>query len=60
MAQTVENLPAMWEVQVRSLSCEDPLEEGIVYPLQCFCLENSVSRGAWGLQSMELLGVVHN
>ena len=27
MAQTVKNLPAMWESWVRSLGWEDPLEE---------------------------------
>ena len=27
MAQTVKNLPAMRETQVRSLGCEDALEE---------------------------------
>ena len=29
VAQMVENPPAMWEVQVPSLSCEDPLEKGM-------------------------------
>ena len=29
MAQTVKNLPAMWETRVRSLGWEDPLEEGM-------------------------------
>ena len=29
MAQTVKNLPAMQETQVRSLDWEDPLEEGM-------------------------------
>ena len=29
MAQTVKNLPAMQETQVRSLDCKDPLEEGM-------------------------------
>jgi len=29
MTQTVQNLPAMWETQVRSLSLEDPLEKGM-------------------------------
>ena len=29
MAQTVKNLPAMHETQVRSLDCKDPLEEGM-------------------------------
>ena len=28
-AQTVKNLPAMWEIQVQSLGQEDPLEEGM-------------------------------
>ena len=28
-AQTVENLPPMWETQVQSLGWEDPLEKGI-------------------------------
>ena len=27
MAQTVKNLPAMWETQVLSLDWEDPLEK---------------------------------
>ena len=29
MAQTVKNLPAMWETWVRSLGWEDPLEESM-------------------------------
>ena len=28
MAQTVKNLPAIWETQVRPLGQEDPLEKG--------------------------------
>ena len=28
VAQLVKNLPAVWETWVRSLGCEDPLEEG--------------------------------
>ena len=30
VAQTVKNLPAMWETQVQSLGQEDPLEEEMV------------------------------
>ena len=30
MAQTAENLPAMWETWVHSLGQEDPLEEGML------------------------------
>ena len=29
VAQTVKNLPAMWETRVRSLGREDPLEKGM-------------------------------
>ena len=29
MAQTVKNLPVMWEIQVQSLGWEDPLEKEI-------------------------------
>ena len=29
VAQTVKNLPAMWETWVQSLGWDDPLEEGI-------------------------------
>ena len=28
LAQTVKNLPAMWETWIRSLGWEDPLERG--------------------------------
>ena len=30
MAQTVKNLPAMWEIQVRFLGWKDPLEKEMV------------------------------
>ena len=29
MAQTVKNLPSMWETQVRSLGQENPMEKGM-------------------------------
>ena len=45
MAQTVKNLPAMQEIQVRFLGQEDPLE-GNGNPLQYPCLENFMDRGA--------------
>ena len=47
MAQIVKNLPAMLETQVQFLSGEDPPGEGNGHPLQYFCLENSMDRGAW-------------
>ena len=47
MAQTVKNLPAMQETQVRSLSWEDSPGERNGYSLQNSCLENSMARGGW-------------
>ena len=48
------SLPAMQETQFRSLGWEDPLEKATYfttmsngYPLQYYCLENSMVRGAW-------------
>ena len=41
------NLPAMWEIWVRSLDGEDPLEKGMAIHFQYPCLENSMERGAW-------------
>ena len=51
MAQTVKNLPVMKETWVWSSgSGRSPREEN-GYPLQYSCLENSMDRGAWVLQS---------
>ena len=44
MAQTVKDLPAMWEAWVQSLGWEDPLEEGMATHSS---LKNSMDRGAW-------------
>ena len=32
---------------VQSLGGEDPVEEGNGNPFQCYCLEDSMDRGAW-------------
>ena len=47
MTQTIKNLPTMRETWIRSLDWEDPLEKGMVNPLQYSFLENSMDRGAW-------------
>ena len=39
-AQTVKNLPAMWETWVHSLGWEDPLEEGMATHSSILGLEN--------------------
>ena len=44
MAQTVKNLPAMQETQVRFRGQEHPLEKGMA---TLSCLENPMDRGAW-------------
>ena len=33
VVQALKNLPEMWEIWIRSLSWEDPLEEGMATPL---------------------------
>ena len=40
MAQLIKNLPTMWEMWVRSLGWEDPLEKGKASPLRHSGLEN--------------------
>ena len=41
------NLPAVWEIRVRSLDGEDPLEKGMAIHFQYPCLENPRGGGAW-------------
>ena len=43
MSQMVKNLPAMQEIQVRSLGREDPLEKGMA----TYSPGESMDRGAW-------------
>ena len=47
MTQTVKNLLAVLETQIRFLDWDDPLENGMAYPLQYSYLENPMDRGAW-------------
>ena len=62
VAQTVKNLPARQETWVRSLGWEDLLEKGMAAHSSGLenCLENSMNRGAWWLQSMGSQRVGHN
>ena len=52
MAQTVKNLPAMWETQVRSLGWEDPLEKGIATYSSILAWRIWWTEEPGGLQSM--------
>ena len=46
VAQTVKNLPTIWETWVRSLGWEDLLEKGIATHSSILAW-NSMDRGAW-------------
>ena len=47
MAQTVKNLPTVWETWVRSLGQEDPLERGMAIHSSILAWGNPKDRGAW-------------
>ena len=47
MAQTVKNLPAMWETWVRSLGWEDPLEEGMTTHSSVLAWRIPMDSGTW-------------
>jgi len=47
MAQTVNNLPAMQETWIQSLSWEDALEEGMATHSSILPCRIPMDRGAW-------------
>ena len=50
--QTIKNLPAIWETQVRSLGREDPLEKEMATHSSIFAWRISWTEEPGGLQSM--------
>ena len=60
MAQTVKNLPAMWETWVQSLGWEDLLEEGVTTLSSILAWRTPWTEESGGLQSMQLQRVGHN
>ena len=48
VAQTVKNLPTMWETQVRSLGRGDPLEKGMATHSSILAWRTPWTRGVWG------------
>ena len=52
MAQTVKNLPAMQETEVRSLGGEYPLEIGMTTPSSILAWKIPRTKEPGGLQSM--------
>ena len=47
VAQTVKNLPAMWETCFQSLGWEDPLEEGMTTHSSILACRIPVNKGTW-------------
>ena len=47
IAETVKNLPVMWETSVQSLSWEDPLEVGMATYSSILAWRIRMERGAW-------------
>ena len=47
MAQQIQNLPAMQQTWVQSLTQEGPLEEEMTAHSSISCLRNPMDRGAW-------------
>jgi len=60
MAQTVKNLSAMQETQVRSLGWKDPLEKGIATHSSTLAWRIPWTEDPGRLQSMRLQRVGHN
>ena len=60
VAQTVKNLPAMWETQVQSLGGEDPLEKEMATHSSILAWRISWTEEPGGLQSMGSQRVGHN
>ena len=60
MAQTVKNLPAMWETSVQSLGWEEPLEEGMTTYSSILAWRIPWTKEPGGLQSMGLQRVGHD
>ena len=60
MAETVKNLPAMLETQVRSLGQEDPLEKGMASNSSILAWRIPWTEEPGRLQSMGLQRVGHD
>ena len=60
LAQMVQNLPIMWETQVRSLGWEDPLEKGMATYSSILSWRILMDRGAWQATVHGVARVEHN
>ena len=58
VTQTVKNPPATWDTWVRSLGCEDPLEEGmgptpVFFPGESHGHRSLVGYSSWGHKELD-------
>ena len=53
VAQMVKNPPAMWETWVRSLGCEDPLEEGMATHSSILAWRIPQTEESWGCKKSD-------
>ena len=60
VAQSVNNLPTMWETQVLFLGQEDPLEKGMATHSRILAWKIPWTEELGGLQSMESQRVGHD
>ena len=60
MGQTLKNLPAMRQTQVRSLGQEDPLEKGMATNSSIFAWRIPRTEEPGGLQSMGSQRITHD
>ena len=60
MAQTIKNLPAMWETWVQSLGWEDPLEEGMATHFSILAWRIAWTEQPGGVQFIGSQRVGHN
>ena len=60
MAQTVKNMPQMWETRVQSLGLEDPLEKGMATHSSILAWRIPWTEKPGGLRSMGSRRVRHD
>ena len=60
VVQTIKNLPAKWETQIRSLGWEDPLEKGMATHSSILAWRIPWTEEPGRLQPMELQRMRHD
>ena len=60
MAQTIKNLPTMWETQVQSLGREDPLKKEMAIHSSVLARKIPWTEEPGGLKSMGLQKIGHD